>query len=89
MQQIKLYDVGHFSHTVYTGFYWQGETVVNCDNYSKPVKKDGQAPCALLDLYPFWFTMEKAEQDLTNLGFAKIDSITWQKEIEKQRYENI
>ena len=80
MQQIKLYDIGHWEHKVFDGFYETGETVYNCDNHRKPLRKFGKAPCALLALYTKWFTIEQAEKDLTLLGFTKVNEVLWEKE---------
>lgn len=79
IEQVKFYDLNHWEHSRYDGFYWQGETVYNADNYQKPIIKRGKAPCLLLDLYPFWFTMDKVKQDLIALGFEKKDNIIWEK----------
>ena len=80
MQQIKLYDVGHWEHKQFEGFYQVGETVYNCDNRRQPLRKFGNAPNALLAFFSKWFTMEQAENDLRFLGFIKQDNIIWKKE---------
>ena len=78
-EQVKLFDIAHFEHTVYSGYYQQGQTIYNADNIRTPVRKFGKAPQGLLDKYPFWFTMDKAENDLKMLGFTRKDEVVWEK----------
>ena len=79
-ETVKLFDVAHFEHKRFKGWYQVGETVYNADN-GKRVIKHGQAPCELLDYYPMWFTMEQAEKTLKNLGFTKKNQIEWKRSI--------
>ena len=79
MEQINLYDVGHFRHVKFSGFYQVGETVYNCDNPRKPIIKRGKAPHSLLDVYHLWFTVEQAENDLLAMGFRKVNQTLFEK----------
>jgi hypothetical protein len=78
-EKVKLFGVGRFTHTRYNGFYQIGETDYNCQVRRKPVRKFGKAPCVLLNLYPFWFTMERAQNDLRALGFEKVNELEWER----------
>lgn len=77
IEQVKLYDVSHWQHTRFDGWYEVGKTVYNADNYQKPIKKDGKAPCALLDMCYNWQQTEDAIRDLLQLGFVQVDDVTW------------
>ena len=78
IEQVKLYDVGHFRHLIFDGFFQVGETVYNCD-CGKRIIKHGKAPCELLARLAKWFTIEDAERDLRCLGFKQLNEVEWEK----------
>lgn len=76
-EQVKVFDVSHWEHNRFNGYEHVGKTVYNADNRRSPIIKHGQAPCELLDHYPFWFTMRDVEETLTGLGFKKKNEVEW------------
>lgn len=78
-EQVKLYDENHFQHTRYDGYMEIGTTTVNADNYSMPVKREGKAPCILLDYCYNWSNKQQAEKSLDLLGYEKKNEVIWEK----------
>ena len=78
-EQVKLYDEKHFCHTRYDGYLEIGATTVNADNYSKPVKREGKAPCVLLAYCYNWSNREEAETSLNLLGYEQKNEVVWEK----------
>lgn len=76
MDTVYLYDLSHIRHVRSVECQDVGETVINCDNRN-PIMQYGKSPSDLLDIFGFWFTIEKAQSDLRVMGFTQVDKTQW------------
>lgn len=78
-EMVKLYDVGHVTHTIYNDHTQTGRVVYNCDNRRSPFRFFGKATREVVGMVSRWFSRESAESDLLSAGFKKRNHIEWER----------